>query len=478
MQRFIMGKVAVAVAILLASGVASAQNDGGKDSVVADVKVSVSPGPALPANFLGLSHEWPTVRSIMGYSGIGVNTVYRQLIANLTAYGNDPIFIRIGGNSADTTGVPGGDRVKPLEEFWLATHSPITLDLNFGSNDLELAKKQIQFYLSQMPPGSIKAFEIGNEADAYPKRKMRAAVYQASDYVSEFDQWKTAILPMLPAGVKLVGPSWSTTTPVLVDQFLPKEASALSIFSVHYYAGNPYSHPPPDYLLKPGAATNGPTQFQHAIQAAHDHGVLFRVNEFGSFFGAGAHGLSDAFSAALWSIDSMFEYWKAGADGIDWEADGVGFCSPFITERTPAQPPYTYTLQSARPYYYGLLFFQASSPKGSRLMPVEVKTSANVKVWATSDNSHTVRVAIINKDESARGHIHIHLAGYKQATVTRLVAPSFDAMNGVLFAGQTLDGSEDGKLVGPRQSETLVGHDGEFDLTTGVTSAALVTFSR
>ena len=34
-----------------------------------------------------------------------------------------------------------------------------------------LSKNQVQFYLSEMPKGSIEAFELGNEPDHYPKEK-------------------------------------------------------------------------------------------------------------------------------------------------------------------------------------------------------------------------------------------------------------------------------------------------------------------
>ena len=81
------------------------------------------------------------------------------------------------------------------------------------------------------------------------------------------------------------------------------------------------------------------------------------------------HGLSDGFSAALWSIDTMFEYVNAGVDGVNWEADGGNFCSPFLFTRTTSGEMNTFTLKTATPLYYGLLFFQAATGKARDCYP-------------------------------------------------------------------------------------------------------------
>jgi hypothetical protein len=137
---------------------------------LAEVRISGQPGVTIPRGFMGLSHEWPNTTSMIGYSKTGANLVYRQLLTNLTAYGNDPIELRIGGNSTDNTGRPSGDRMKPYVELANALHARFILGVNFGSNDLSLTENQVKFYSKEMPNGSIEAFEIGNEPDAYPNR--------------------------------------------------------------------------------------------------------------------------------------------------------------------------------------------------------------------------------------------------------------------------------------------------------------------
>jgi Glycosyl hydrolase family 79 C-terminal beta domain len=446
---------------------------------LAELHVSKQPGRPVPSNFMGLSHEWAGNVALFGYREKGANLPYRQLLQNLTAYGSDPIELRIGGNSTDNNGRPGGDRMKPFADIASATHSPFILGISLGPSDLALSQNQAEFYLKEMPKGSIEAFELGNEPDHYIGRKMRQQPYGVNEYLEDYDKWKVGLLPLFPKGILLAGPSWGRIDIMSsVGAFLDREVDSLGVLSLHFYAGSPYSNPPSDYLLKPRSATFGAALFAPAAAAAHSKHIPLRITELNSFYGAGVHGQSDAFSAALWSIDTMFEYVNAGVDGVNWEADLGNFCSPFLFTRTPNGETSTFTLKTATPLYYGLLFFQAATGKHSKLLPVDVMTRANLKAWATVDDAGRTRLAIINKDETAAGKVTVPLPGYRTATVTWLLAPSYTALNGVTFGGRTLDGSADGRLLGDEKSETVNARDGRFEIDMPVTSAALVTFSK
>ena len=470
------------VVAAFALAAAPARQNSKADGPLAVVRIHGEQGQAVPGNFLGLSHEWANNQALLGYSKVGTNLVYRQLLKNLTSFGSDPIELRIGGNSTDNNGKPSGDRMKPFAELATALHSPFIVGINLGSNDVALSQNQVQFYLSEMPKGSIEAFELGNEPDHYSKRKMRPDPYSVADYLQDFDKWKAALLPMFPKGVLLAGPSWGATDLISntsnITTFLDREASSLGVLSLHFYAGSPYANQPVDALLRPRSATSGPQLFSPAVAAAHSKHIPFRVTELNSFYGVGIHGQSDAFSAALWSIDTMFEYVKAGVDGVNWEADGLNFCSPFLFTRTPSGQAYTFTLKTATPLYYGMYFFQAATAKKSKLLAADVNTRANLKAWATKDGEGQVRLAILNKDESATGKVVVEMDGAREATVERLTAPSYTSLNGVTFAGQTLDGSADGNFLGSKKMETIKAKDGRFEIEMPVTSAALVTFRK
>jgi hypothetical protein len=458
---------------------APARQNSTNGAPLAVVRIHSEQGPNVSGNFMGLSHEWSTGREMIGYSTAGANLIYRQLLTNLTSFGSDPIDLRIGGNSTDHNGKPSGDRMKPYAEIASSLHSRFVLGIGLGPNDLELSKNQVQFYLSEMPKGSIEAFELGNEPDHYPKGKMRSDPYVLADYLQDFDKWKTALIPMFPKGMLLAAPSWSKVdvNPDITN-FVERESSSVSIVTLHFYAGSPYGNPPADYLLRPRSATFGAQLFSPAVAAAHSKQIPFRINELNSFWGVGVHGQSDAFTSALWSIDSMFEYVKAGVDGVNWEADGVGFCSPFWFSKTASGQPNTFTLKAVSPLYYGLYFFQEATGNKSKLLAADVDTKANLKAWATQDANGQTRLSIINKDLNAAGKVVVQMAGYREATVERLLAPTYTSLNGVTYAGQTLDGSTDGKFVGAQKIETIKAKDGQFEIEMPVTSAALLTFRK
>ena len=453
------------------------------DRVRSPVLVNIKIGPTrqskIPATFMGFSHEWKTAQRIMGDSNSGVNNVYRRLLQNLRAYGSGPIILRIGGNSTDVSGEPTATTAQPFAELANALGAHFYLGVNLGSNNVNLATDQAKAYVKQMPAGSLDAIEIGNEPDEYGSDGIRPAPYTFQNYLSDFNIWKTNIMPLLPPGTKLMGASWgSITTLSNVPDFDSPEAGALSTFSQHYYVANGSLAQPDDILLTPGAATSGPNGVAAAVATAHRYGIPFRMGEMNSLYHGGTAGISNVFESALWAIDTMFEYVNVGVDGVNWHVGNGGPYAAFSFSISPSATKTTYTLTSVCPLYYGLLFFQAATGNSAQLLPVTLSTHANLKAWATVDASNTTRLAIINKDESNMGTVSVTLSGYSHAQIYRLTAPSYQSTSGVTFAGQTFDGSEDGTIQGTQTIETVNASNGVFQISMPVTSAALIVFSR
>jgi hypothetical protein len=428
---------------------------------------------------MGLSHEWGTAQSIMGDSATGTNTIYRQLLSNLTAFGSSPIILRIGGNSTDQTGEPGSTTVQPFAELASALGTRFYLGVNLGSDNVSLAVDQARAYLSQMPAGSVEAFEIGNEPDNYVSSGMRAAPYTFQDYVADFNKWKTNISPLLPTGTQLMGASWGSTGMLSnVQAFDSDEVSALADFSQHHYVASGEAVNPIDILLTPSSATTGPMAVAAAVTTTHEAGIPFRMGEMNSLYDGGESGISNAFESALWAIDTMFEYANVGVDGVNWHTGNGGPYGAFEFNVQSSGASTSYSLTSVRPLYYGLLLFQAATGNSARLLPVTLSTQANLKVWATVDASNTPRLVLINKDEASAGTVAVTLAGYSHAKVLRLTAPSYQSTSGVTFAGQTFDQSTDGVIQGTQSVESIDGSDGVFQIPMSITSAALVIFTK
>jgi hypothetical protein len=449
---------------------------------LATVQIETNPGLAIPPTFMGLSHEWGA-QKMMGDAETGVNRLYRQLLANLAAYGSGPIYLRIGGNSTDGTGEPTAETVRPFAELAKDQKVIFSLGVNLGSGDVNLATAQAKAYLSAMPPGSVNAIEIGNEPDHYNKNGKKVN-YTPEQYFADFDQWKAAIMPLLPPGTKLMGQTWGGVQKN-DELFVSREGKDLGVFSVHYYAGGPNPPPPPDYLLTPRAATHGPERIAPDVAAAHRQGVEFRMGEMNSIFHGGLTGMSNAFQSALWAVDVMFEFAKEGVDGVNWHGGGTstgkpasGGYSPFVFSLVSSNGRNTYTAASVRPLYYGFLFFQAATGKGAHFLPATLNTKANLKAWATIDAAGVPRLVLINKDENMTGTVAVTMEGFRHASVLRLQAPSYAATEDITFGGQTFDGSPDGKLRGTPVVETITDTNGVFQVPMPITSAALVTFSK
>lgn len=446
---------------------------------IANIDVGNTPGLSIPSNFLGLAHEWGMAQTFMGDSTVGVDLIYRQLLQNLTAYGAGPMLVRIGGNSTDTSGQPTSTTVQPFAELADALGTRFSLGVNLGSDDVNLAVDQATAYVNQMPAGSLESIEIGNEPEAYSYNGYRPSSYTFQNYLSDFNTWKTNITPLLPTGTALTGPSWGATNQLSnIAPFLSVEASSLAVVSQHYYVGLAGPENAPDMLLTPSAATTGPNAVAAAVATTHQYSLPFRMGEINSIGPRGQPGITDAFESALWAVDMMFGFANVGVDGVNWHIGTDAPSDAFSLYQLSQGEKTTYVLTAVHPLYYGLLFFEEATGKGSRVLPAIVNTQANLTAWATVDATSTPRLVILNKDEYSTGNVNVTISGYTHAKVYRLTAPTYQSTSGVTFAGQTFDGSTDGTIHGTQTAETFDAVDGMFEIPMPITSGALVVFTR
>lgn len=486
------------------------------------------PGAAIPAGFIGFSHEWGQAQLLMGNPAIGINPIYRQLLVNLSAYGGGPLSIRIGGNSADTSGEPTATTVAPFARLYrdlaargVPTSFVLDVNLNQGATKLQLPADQAKAFVSGMPSGSLTAIEIGNEPDFFAGvTKYRQPTYPFSQYLSEFDNVARAILTAVPASPVFMGPSDAAfpgtplygspasmppttfVTPAELQTFLQQPTAPIGIVSQHSYSGvsaNCGGTAHSGQLLEPHSSEDNPALVAPYIAVAQAANKPLRIAEMNSLGCSGQAGISDAFEEALWAPDIMFGFAKVGAVGVNFHTNNWNsfnqydayaaflFDVPLSQEQASnvgAPPPGTtntpdYQLKAVQSLYYGMLFFAEATPHQARLLPVTLTTSANVKAWATLDPSNgDVNVAIINKETAASGTVQLTVPGYRWGTVKRMLAPSFSATSGITLAGQTFDGSLDGRPRGTEYAEINKSRNGRFEVAVGPTSAFLLTLHR
>jgi Glycosyl hydrolase family 79 C-terminal beta domain len=324
-----------------------------------------NPGSAIPAGFLGLSHEWGQAQLLMGDPAIGTNPIYRQLLDNLTAYGGGPISLRIGGNSTDSTALPDASTVSAFAQLFEDQSSSASpwrndfgndnarrrgrkdgvsfyLGVNLGSDSVALATSQAQVFVQNMPKGSIQAIEIGNEPDFYPiVSHHRPSTYDFADYAQDFLTWRTSIFAAIPDSPLVMGPSDAefpslplssngitiTTTYLTVPNmvsFLQQERSALAVVSQHHYttfSSNVGGNPQPGILLEPASTTANPAVAAAYEVVARQAGKPYRIAEGNSIAGSGQAGITNAFEETLWAPDVLFEYAKIGAVGFNFHSN-------------------------------------------------------------------------------------------------------------------------------------------------------------
>ena len=434
-------------------------------------------GIAIAPSFLGFSHEWSQAQ-VMGVPQTGVNSIYRQLLRNLMGYGNGTILIRIGGDSTDLTGEPGPGVVDAFKAVYEDTGARFILGVNLGSGDLQLATDQTKAYVAGMPPGSLAGIEIGNEPDAYYANGLRPPAYTFADFLPEFASWRSAILPLLPGGIKVVGPAWSTSDSLRnLPAFVSQEAPNLALITQHSYVADRCFNAaiPVDFLLQDTSATREPAAIAPWVPVAQQYNLGIRIGEMNSISCGGDPGVTDAFGSALWAADTMLEFAKTGVAGVNFHNTNGFPHAAFSFNITNTGSPVLYSVQAIHPLYYGMLFFEQLTANHAKLLPTTLTTTANLKAWVTIDDQGTVRVALINKDLSASGVVNIRIPGFGTATVTRLIAPSYQSTAGVTIAGVTFDNSVDGKPIGTEYGELVSPVDGTYTVAIPATSAALVT---
>ena len=440
-----------------------------------------SPGLAIPASFGGITlFNIQDANDLMG-TAAAPNPIYRQLIKNLMFPGQQ--FIITTEDDQGETAAPTATQVGVLGQFYIdLKNSGFTIGIYPGipmcPNSATLATSYATAWINYMPSGSMLGMVAGNEPDG-------PCQITYATYLSRFQTYSANIRALTGgAEVKFMGPQfggqlpWQFTGPDL-NPFIDSEASVLAVVGQHWYpligdAPCRVTNASIPALLSTSAATSASSIISSYVQNAHSKGLTFRISEMNSADCSGVPGVSDTFASALWVMDGLFHLANVGVDGVNIFTDeGDAFdLFGFTTTSAP------YHISFVGPEYYGTLVFQQATQNGAKLLPVTLTTSSNISVWATVDATSTVRVLVINKDQSATGNVNITLSGFGNGTLSMLVAPSVSSKTGVTWAGQTFDGSTDGTIQGTESTTTVMPSSNVYTFSMAPTSAALLTVSN
>jgi hypothetical protein len=415
-------------------------------------------GPSMPEGFVGVSIEFRAVHQYTGNNPLAINPVLLNLLKGLTP-DQQPV-IRIGGNSTDASWwplkgmVPPGGIYYPITNAWLRTTKALAADLkaklilgvNLAAGRPAIAAAEGRAYVSGIGRKYIDALEIGNEPNLYSVfswyRDRRGHVYRSrqrsyklTDYIQQFKQW-AKVLPNVPlAGPAASNPKWMARLGTFV-----KAAPRLKLVTYHRYPLRGCTTDPSDpvfpsipNLLADSSSAGLAAGLKPFVKVAANHRLPLRIAEMNSASCEGAKGVSDTFASALWSLDTMFNFAKAGVQGVNFHMLPGSHYELFSVSKTAGGEWQAFV----HPEYYGLQMFAQAFPDGARLLNVRAPAGPT-KVWATRTADGTTRVVVINQDTTVEHDVSVTVPGQTaNGTIESLTAPSISATSGVQLGDQT-----------------------------------------
>lgn len=220
-------------------------------------------------------------------------------------------------------------------------------------------------------------------------------------------------------------------------------------------------------------ASRGLARFVSPLaRAAARAGLPLRLDEFNSVSCGGHRRVGDSFASSLWMLDTLFELARSGVSGVNVHTLSRAFYTPFRFKRTT-----TGWIAHVAPVYYGMLLFRSAAPAGARLLRTRQAGPRRLKIWATVDPRHVIRVVLINKDVTRPTTVRVRIPGaHRQGRLQRLAASGARSTKGITLAGQSFGASSrDARLHGRRTVTVTTARHGTFSIPMPAASAAMLT---
>jgi hypothetical protein len=404
------------------------------------------PGPAIPADFAGLSFERgplnPGNAGVPGYLFDPANSSLVTLFRNAGLRN-----LRVGGGSVDQfipagTGRDGFTGVDNLFAFAAAAGVRVIYTFRLLNPrakpipELKSVNAQAAAHIWGRYRENVASFAIGNEPDwhafhSYAGRPLDPAIYEdisgvpGSAYASYLATWRSfadAVAEAAP-GAPLTGPDTGAYSPMTwtpdpdhgvswTERFAADERGSgrLADVTQHYYVGGgpgkTTARQAISNMLSPewvhGTAvgtqplgttyTPYPWFYQNHLAPLAAAGQPYRLTESNDYLG-GVPGASDAFASALWALDYL-HWWAAH------EAGGVNFHNKqwLYTDTIvpgPAGPGEGYAVT---PKGYGIKAFTLGSAGRARPVAIENADGVNLTAYGVEGTGWDY-VTILNKTQ-------------------------------------------------------------------------------
>ncbi len=396
-----------------------------------------------------------------------------------------PGNLRIGANDVDasvwtpsatfvTPGTTspniGTAEVDALSEFLAATGWNVIYGVNMKTGTPAAAAAEAS-YAAKRIGAALAALEIGNEINFF-------APFATVD--PTWESFATQILKAVP-GLPLAGPG-SGADPSFDVPFAAAGAGRVVLLTHHYYRGAAGSASATMAgLLSPDSAMLSQGRTVSTAATANKIRDGWRWGEMNSFSGHGQAGVSDAYGAALWSIDFMMSSAQiAACAGVNFHGGGQnedGNSCP--NGPSSCSKPFRYSpiqevnsrVTGAAPLFYGLLMVTRAGT-GSVLQTRITGGTTNLTAYTVAPADGSTSVLLVNKDATSAVNASVDVgAAPRAASALFLRAPSLSAPSGITLGESGISAAG---VWTPRAPYTLPVQGGVIGVVVPPAAAVLI----
>jgi hypothetical protein len=421
-----------------------------------------APGPAIAADFAGLSFE--TSNLLPQRNGEHLfSPANRELAAIFRVLGIRSL--RMGGSTADMPkyAIPGESDVDQLFAFAAAAGVKVIYTLRLPAADAA-RNAAIARYIVERYGAQLTCFEIGNEPDYY--RRIYRNIPDYETYRGYWKQIADAVSKATP-GARFCGPAAGGTTAwsrrmaedfggsgrmaaqATVVHDRSERTAQLSAIVMHEYPGGDGNltsgAPARDALLSRAWLEFYDRLYISFAAAAQAHHLPYRLEETNNFTG-GAKDASDTFTAALWALDYLHWWAVRGAAGMNlhnrrWILNTTIY--PASNSDDGIHSGYR-----LHPIAYGIKAFDLGGH--GTVLPVTIANpeAVNLTVYAVRDGRELYITVVNKKDPGQDGRdVSIRIEGcgpVRQAAAMLLTSPNHDpgAKEGITLGGAAILGGD------------------------------------
>lgn len=468
----------------------SLQASGTRSTNAVSATVDFS-GTGLPLNpsFVGLSYEKQELTTSLFTSA---NTPLIRLFGLL-----GPAVLRIAGGTVDTTSWNGTSTTTPITPAEVDSFAgfvralppdwSVIYGINLKTNTPANAADEAAYAVHDLGR-KLLGFELGNEPEFYWKYDTFLPNWdeEESAITSTVPGWDhgTGQVPRrfrVPLRIPPTAPGWGNSTrrggwimdgadagqgqlSAYTDPFAADESGVASLLTQHYYAAS--SGTMQTILQYPNSTLDN--LVTNIVGAAKGNQALgARITECGSISGGGLLGVSNAFGAALWSLDFMLTVAEDGGQGVNFHGGDKSPYSPINNNGT--------TITSVGPEFYAMKMFSLLPKWGSRVVPATVTlnpANVNFTAYGVQGADGAISAVLNNKEVNDTVSVTINLgSGVSRVGLITLTAPNLFDATGFTLGGAAIstNGTWDGGV-----QKVLTANDGELTVNVPPTSAYLL----